>query len=77
MKVWRRIFPGGKSSLGLSYKVVTEIDEAGNYRAMNVWSDGLVDVVATSTLAAMGWPSVEEFLKNKTHFEPVEEDCNA
>ena len=77
MKLWSRTLPGGTSSLGLSYEVVTEVDAAGNYRAMNVWNDGQVDVILITTLTAMGWPSVAAFLSEKSGFNLIEEEEHA
>lgn len=72
MKMWRRLTFGGESTtLRLSWCNVTEVYENGDYYMRREWSDGVVTGEFRTNVRKMGWPSVREFLANKSGFVPV------
>lgn len=72
MKVWRRIIPGGYSSMmHMSYRNVTEVWENGDYYTRCEWQDGSVTNEYRSNVLEMGWASVKEFVAGKSGFVPV------
>lgn len=68
VKVYRRIEDRA------DYRNITEVDSAGNYSQRNVYGAGRERVLNEfhTTLAAMGWGSLAEFLKGRKRFVPAE-----
>lgn len=63
-KVYIRVENHGK------YRNVTTVDSEGNYRQRNVYGKNDEHVLSEvhTTLAAMGWTSLAEFLKGRKRF---------
>lgn len=52
---------------------ITEVHSNGEYHSFIVWDDGFVMQGLESTIDAMGWRCVSEFLRHRPGFIKVEE----
>lgn len=68
MNTYRRIEQIG------DYSRITEVKESGEWRMRVEWPDGLVTSSHETTVQAMGWRSVGEFLRERPGFALVEVD---
>lgn len=73
MKVWRRTEKIHGNTLVPDHKRVTEVDEDGCYYSRYVLPDGRVYSENATTVFAMGWRSVKEFVTQKSGFKLVDE----
>lgn len=62
MKTWVR------TELKKGYQNITTVTEDGDYIQVAVWPDGTITSTHKSTLQAMGWRSVREFLRERKGF---------
>lgn len=73
MKVWRRVEPVHGNAIVPDHERVTDVDEDGCYYSRYVLPDGRVYSENITTVFAMGWNSVREFVRQKSGFKLVEE----
>lgn len=51
-----------------AFRRVTEVLSDGTYTQRAIWPDGVITSVYKTTVQAMGWPSVQAFIKARPHF---------
>ena len=54
-----------------AYKIITTVDDDGNYAQFTLWDDGTIYGFYKSTLQEMGWKSVRAFLRERRNFNKV------
>lgn len=50
------------------YDVITTVDDSGNYESLVKYNDGTARPPVKSTIQAMGWRSVKEFIRERKGF---------
>ena len=55
-----------------AFKRITTVDDNGDYTQYAQWVDGMKTSYTTDNVIRMGWKSVNEFLRERKGFAPVE-----